>query len=703
MNTTWNVGLAGTFGGPKVALCAAMAIALSGCGSSSDEATSGGTAAPASVVTPAAVTSDAASSKPAKTTGTPATAATPPAAAATTASTATAATTTATAKPTTSASSTSTTTATAGTTSTASTTNTSTTTTTSKSSGGSGSTSSSGSGGSTTVAVTIPATPATKKSVSSYVACTGSSDDTAGFATALKAASNNAFTLIVDCPVTLKIGQQYQKSLYIDNGTAVQFTGNGKLTVDNVMVPAFVIANSTKVTLIDWNVQYDGGLPIDGNVGGYLQNGVFVPAGGDTQPGGAFNNFGITGWLAANRGIKFNGVTAVWAGGIVPMAVFYLSGDTSAVSITGMKLYVSATTGVDKFIPVAFSMTANFKSNQSVTSGTPRTSKYMAVPHDITFANIDLDGTYMGWLGNSQDAYWENITSHRYGDLQDANGNNVGGMRKWFAPPHLFYLNYDFAGDASLANVNLQLKNITDLGIRLGTARDKGGSDSVSGYANSLKIGCNDCFVDTYKSYRPDGLLDVLTSSNLTISNVQATYDSSFLNNLFPGWRFPGSPYSHLTFENISLQDVAAAPTRGPIGNATSATNTDLVFTNVSFALNKWSGNALPMPTISGTDNEVSLAFSFASNGSRLSDTQKNAAQVTLQATPATVKAGATVAFNWGSRDATSCSAAGSWSGALGTSGSRTVKMATAGNYDYTVNCLSSGVSSASTVRVVVQ
>src|SRR5208282_627634 len=114
-----------------------------------------------------------------------------------------------------------------------------------------------------------------------------------------------------------------------------------------------------------------------------------------------------------------------------------------------------------------------------------------------------------------QDATFENITSHRYGDLQDANGGNVGGIGKWFAPPHLFYLNYVTDGDPALFNTNIQIRNVVDDGPRVGVARDKGGSDSISGYALSLKIGCIDCVVDTYSSSRPDGFLDVLPSNNL--------------------------------------------------------------------------------------------------------------------------------------------------------------------------------------------
>src|SRR5260370_41912701 len=129
----------------------------------------------------------------------------------------------------------------------------------------------------------------------------------------------------------------------------------------------------------------------------------------------------------------------------------------------------------------------------------------------------------MGWVGGVRERILENITSLRYGDLQDAAVGNVGGIGKWFAPPHLFYFSY-VAGDPTLFNSDIHFTHVLDKGIRVGKARDAGGTDTISGYANSLKLGCVSCSVDGYQSSRPDGLRDVLTSDGLTMSNVSATY-----------------------------------------------------------------------------------------------------------------------------------------------------------------------------------
>jgi hypothetical protein len=539
------------------------------------------------------------------------------------------------------------------------------------------------------------------------VTCDGTSDDTRGVARAFEAARHNAFTLVVDCPVRLRIGIDIDKTIFIDDGTTVEFTGAGKFTVDNVFHPAFAMANSNDITLTNWNVEYDASLPVDWDTGGYERGGQFVALEGYAQPAGAFNDRRITPWLTANRGITFDRkgghAASIWVGATNTSTVFFITGDTFNVRVTGLRLYVPAAAGGDRFIPMAFSLSENYKSSQTVTAKTPRTAQFMAIPHNLTFSNIELDGTYMGWQGNARNVLIEHIQSHRYGDLQDVKGQNVGGIGKWFAPPHLFYLNYVPDGDSALFTRNIRISDVVDDGPRAGSARDKGGSDKNSGYALSLKIGCVECSVDTYKSNRPDGFLDVLSSDGLTISNVEATYNSMFVHNLFPGWRFPSTSYKRLTFENIALRDLASSSVQLPIGGTYQTSNENIVFTNVRVGINRWSGKGLPLPNIWGQGNDVSLEYNFNSDASRVMSKQKEALSLTIRAIPATLRSGGSAVLSWVSSEATSCSASGAWSGAVATAGSRIVKFTSAGNYYFGFRCQNSSVSSNTTLRVVVQ
>ncbi len=458
---------------------------------------------------------------------------------------------------------------------------------------------------------------ASKKSIRSFVSCSGTGDDTSGAVKAFAAAANSAFTLVVDCPVRLHSGVAVDRGIFIDSGTSVEFSGNGQFIVDNLFHPAFVIANSSNIHLIDWNVVWDGVLPIDGSTGGYEVNGKFVAAaaGTKTQPAAAFNDIVLTQWLAANRAINFDRgqgwVKSIWVGGVNPAAVFFMSGDTSDVVFKGLHLTVPAAAGGDHFLPMAVSFSPNWKSGQTVNGKTPHTAQYAAVPHELTFSDVYFDGTLMGWQGNVRDAVFENIQSHRYGDLQDANNGTSGGIGKWYPPPHLFYLNYADQGDPQLFNSNIRILKVNDTGPRIGVARDKGGTDGMSGYATSLKLGCTKCTVRDYLTTRPDGFMDVLPSDDLTISNVTATYDSAFLNNVFPGLRFPAKGYSRIRFENVVLTDTADSPGRGPIGDAPYETNNGIVFENVRVVLNRWSATQPPTPKIGGTNNDITINYTI--------------------------------------------------------------------------------------------
>ena len=546
-----------------------------------------------------------------------------------------------------------------------------------------------------------------KRSIREWVSCSTSADETSGAIEAFAAARNNAFTLVVDCPVRLHSGLAIDRGIFIDNGTAVTFTGSGKFIVDNMFHPAFVIANSNNIVLTNWNVEWDSSVSIDPNVRGYELAGKFVDYKGTTQPAGAFNDIVLTKWLQAERKIAFNEergyVKPVWVGAVNTGAVFYITGSSSNVVFAGLKLGVPASAGANKFLPMAFSLSQNWKSDQTVSGRTPYNSEYLAVPNHLTFSSVTLDGTLMGWQGNVQDAMFENIKSLRYGDLQDAHGGHVGGINKWFPPPHLFYLNHTYADDAKLYNTNIHFDGVNDAGPRLGVARDKGGNDSVSGYAASLKLGCSACSVDNYRSARPDGFMDLLPSEDLTVSNVVATFNSKFLNDAFPaGLRFPGIGYSHVTFENVQMTDTAPQTDKGLLGNASSPTNVAIVFTNFNLDMKRWTGlgSTLPLPTIAGTSNNVSLDVVMSEQSTQVSHLLKGTVASTLRGTPMAVSPGKTTELTWSSEGAYSCAASGAWSGSVGARGTRLVKVGSANDYDFALDCRN--VAHASATKLLV-
>jgi hypothetical protein len=557
------------------------------------------------------------------------------------------------------------------------------------------------------VTTPTPVVPANKKSISAWVSCGTAADDTTGAQQAFAAARQNAFTLVVDCPVHLKSGTAIDRGIFIDNGTSVEFTGAGKFYVDNLFHPAFVIANSSNITLMNWNVEWDGTVPINPDVGGYTYQGKFVTSAGQTQPAGAFNDLVLTAWLASNRKITFNEtqgwVKAIWDGGVNASAVFYLTGDSSNVVFSGLSLSVPANAAGNAFLPMAVSFSQNWNSNQTVNGKTPYTVAYAMVPHGITFSGVTFDGILMGFQGNVRNAVFQNLTSHRYADLMDANGGTTGGIGKWFPPPHLFYLNYAYAGDPGLFNTDIQISNVQDLGPRLGVARDTSTSNG-SGFANSLKLGCTECSVDGYISKRPDGFMDLLPSQDMTVSNVKATVDSNFINNLYPaGIRFPGTGYSQISYDNVSLTDTAESTVRALLGNASSTTNAGIVFSNFTVTMNRWAGSDLPVPTIAGKTNDVAVELVMSAQLIEVSYLQNGPVISTLEASPISLHPGSSTVLTWSSTDASSCSAGGAWSGALGTSGTKTVKVGAAGSSAFGLVCQSASVSANTSLLVSAQ
>lgn len=442
-------------------------------------------------------------------------------------------------------------------------------------------------------------------SIRDYATCDGITDDLANFKLAINDIKDNKHTLVIDCPLYLKIGMDITKSVFLNDGTSIVFRSGGLIKVDNIFVPAFVIANSSDIHLSNWNIQYIGKMPISNQTGGYYYQDKWTIATGSAPPANAFNNVVLTNWLKDNKGITFDrGYFSFWTGIIDPAAIFYIQGNSSKLSFNNFNLFVESSITADSFIPVAFSLLPGYINNTKVNRQSI-TRAVLNIPHELSFNNIRLDGFYMGWHGTLKQAIFTNISAYRYSTLQDSMGQNVGGVNKWFPPPHLFYLNYQNTWDSSLYNEQITLTNIKDYGIRIGKAEDKRTDSHIAGNACSLKIQANNSVVNNYLSKRPDGFLDICSSKNLKVSNVVASYNSEFLDYLFPIIRFPciGSKYSgyqNILFENISLTDLAKQTSQSPITGNIDPRNKNIVFNNVNIKLKTWVGEDKPFtPLIS--------------------------------------------------------------------------------------------------------
>lgn len=108
-----------------------------------------------------------------------------------------------------------------------------------------------------TVASTPPTTPPkVVKSIKQWVTCSETIDESNQLAAAIEAAGNNAFELLVDCPVRFHTGTANASSITVPDGVTIQFTGAGEFLTVGGGPPALAIAHPQKVTFIDYNQTY---------------------------------------------------------------------------------------------------------------------------------------------------------------------------------------------------------------------------------------------------------------------------------------------------------------------------------------------------------------------------------------------------------------------------------------------------------------
>ena len=169
--------------------------------------------------------------------------------------------------------------------------------------------------------------------------------------------------------------------------------------------------------------------------------------------------------------------------------------------------------------------------------------------------------------------------------------------------------------------------------------------------------------------------------------------------------------YVTLTDASPASPTLALSPSAIVLGQSTRITWSSVGATSCS-ASGGWSGT-LPTsgsqtvtPAAGGTE-----AFSL-SCANALGTSAASTASLTVAAPPAppiltlassSIAAGASTTITWSSVNATGCTASGSWSGALPTSGTQTLTPTTAGTDTYTLTCANSaGTSPATSVTLSV-
>jgi hypothetical protein len=86
------------------------------------------------------------------------------------------------------------------------------------------------------------------------VTCDPSIDESAQLEAAIDAAANNAFNLVIDCPVRFHTGTAWTRSIPVPDGVTISFSGAGEFLIVDGGPPALLIAHPELVSFFDWNI-----------------------------------------------------------------------------------------------------------------------------------------------------------------------------------------------------------------------------------------------------------------------------------------------------------------------------------------------------------------------------------------------------------------------------------------------------------------
>lgn len=307
---------------------------------------------------------------------------------------------------------------------------------------------------------------------------------------ALQAALNLKQPIMADCPVTLTMGTDPNKCIFIPDGTNVTFTPQGRFDVDAVGFPAFAAMN-TASTWAGLKVRYTG------------TPSVISPAASAKWNDGT-----------AKAYLTKSGVTQTyWTGPTNTSALFAIRG-LSAFTATNTKIYVDDGVTADRFPPVMFCFDTGYSPGG-----------VLSIPSSVLINGIEMDGSIMGFTGSATNLVINKAVRRRYADLQDAAGGTVGGVNCWLAPPHWMYLQ-----GTTNNPMKATITDAIDEAVYCGAALRR---PTSSGFMNSIKLELvNGSSINGYYSRCLDGGLGVLSNIALTggqVRNAHFIIDTSIM------------------------------------------------------------------------------------------------------------------------------------------------------------------------------
>ncbi|WP_282162210.1 hypothetical protein [Ulvibacterium marinum] len=411
----------------------------------------------------------------------------------------------------------------------------------------------------------------------------GITDDRAAFVETLTESNNINAKILIEKDIFLDVEETGTKSIFLEDNIWIEGAYDASIIINNLLSPAFFMALTKDITIKNLIFLYDQ--TYDATFGWSVKS-------------NSLNTNQLRNYLSSTKKIVFNSANPAWKGPIAFRAIFSLEAAEN-ISFDNVMFKAKGETA-DTFIQWAIKLKEQYTANQTVTNSTGTKD----IPRGVNFNNVTMDGVLMGVQGIVDGFRSNGLRSYRYSDVQDINGNYIGGNpgddTYWMPPPHLIYLNDDNSNDYN--SQNIELLNTIDYGIYVG---GKNVRPSISGYCNSVKLVENveNVVVDNYKSYRRDGFGDIGKIVNGTFKNIYVEskigiFDPSFN---YQSLRFLGN-LNNVVFDSIILKDNSGKLEIHPL----DVTDGDYVTMNgVHVFVNELSTSSNGLFGISGSNNRI--------------------------------------------------------------------------------------------------
>lgn len=254
-------------------------------------------------------------------------------------------------------------------------------------------------------------------------------DSHAGFVAAYNQIKGTSAILVIDCNFFIAVGTDITKPIIIDTSCNVQFMPGCAITTDAVLLHLFVFYWVTDCWWPGLRINYigtPGVTAIDQQNPASSVNGTIAGWNDTTAKNYLTSLFSSSG---GTRGNTFSGGSFLFSAATNSCSLIAIIGACDRLYFQGGRLYVPDGAPACNFILVGFSFDPGWIPGlTNIPNGLAVTSSSAGLPLHVEISDFEMDGLCMASVGTCVYPNFRGWNGKRYSDLQDANGNNVGGQ-----------------------------------------------------------------------------------------------------------------------------------------------------------------------------------------------------------------------------------------------------------------------------------